>query len=178
MSTQMSAHAKRLARAKRRAALVGPITYMARQVVIAAIKTLPADHRLRRWEDPLLRVWELPEKDKSDLLAAVDKLQGQIAAVLHDAGIQPGPLGEMAALLQTETEIARVGQARKAGRPAKPENSNDGIIALLRKHRPLDFVGRFGSRQAEDARLWLERRKIYKSADAITKMVNRAKRSK
>jgi hypothetical protein len=68
MSAQMSAHAKRLARANRRAALRGPIIYLARQLVIAAIKTLPADHRLKRWKDPLLRLWELPEEEKGGCL--------------------------------------------------------------------------------------------------------------
>ena len=102
--------------------------------MIAAINTLPIDHRLRRWNDPLLRVWDLPEEDKGELLAAIDKMQGQIAAVLHyvEPRLQPCKLGELAAMFQTETHIARVGQARKAGRPLKPENSNDALIERLR----------------------------------------------
>ncbi len=180
---QMSAHAKRRARAERRAALRRPIIYLARQVVIAAIKTLPTSHRLSRWadDDPSLRIWELPDEEREELLAAIDKLQ--IAAVMQRAEPRlrlwsPWNLGEMASLFQTETQIADVGQRRKAGRPSKPQNSNDQIIALLKKCRPLDFIGRFGLRQAQNAKLWLEGKKIYKSTDAITKLVNRAKRRK
>lgn len=70
------------------------------------------------------------------------------------------------------------GVARHKNRPSKPQNSNDEIIALLRKCRPHDFMGRFGVKSAEETRRWLERRKIYKSTDAITKMINRAKKLK
>jgi len=185
MSAQMSAHAKRQARARRRVALRRPVVYLARQLVIAAIRALPAGHRLRRWahDDPLLRIWELPDEEREELHAAVDKLArtGQIAAVLQGAEPRlppPWSLGEMAASFQTEVQVADVGQRRKAGRPPKPQNSNDRIIALLKRHRPHDFIGRFSLRQAEDTRQWLQRRKIYKSTDAITTMVNRDKRRK
>ena len=77
--------------------------------------------------------------------------------------------------LMKANRSAIAGMQRRGGRPPKPENSNDKIIALLREHRPLDFKGRFTLARAEATRKWLERRKIYKSTDAITKMVNRAK---
>lgn len=67
------------------------------------------------------------------------------------------------------------GVARHKSRAPKPQNSNDGIVALLRKNRPHDFIGRFGLKHAEQIRVWLARRKIYKTTDAITKMVNRSK---
>jgi hypothetical protein len=70
------------------------------------------------------------------------------------------------------------GHRRKDGRPPKPENSNDAVTTLLREKRPEDFNGRFTLRRAMDTQAWLEARKVYKSADAVTKLVNRAKRSK
>lgn len=180
MTAQLSQHTKRSARASRRAALRKPIVQLARQLVIAAINTLPADHRLKRWSDPLLRVWELPEDQKGELLAAIDKLQGQVAAVLRDVEprLQPWQLGELAAVFQTETQVARVGQARKAGRPPKPANSNDQVAALLRAQRPDDFKGRFTLKRAEATRRWLEGHRVFKSTDAVTKLINRAKRPK
>lgn len=69
------------------------------------------------------------------------------------------------------------GAARREGRPEKPANSNDSVIALLRQQRATDFNGRFTLKRAEATRKWLERRGVRKSIDAITRMVNRAKRA-
>lgn len=79
--------------------------------------------------------------------------------------------------LRAEFELIRVGQRRKSGRPAKPANSNDSLIALLREHRADDFKGRFTLKRAKATQKWLRQRGEYKSVEAITRMVNRAKRA-
>jgi hypothetical protein len=68
------------------------------------------------------------------------------------------------------------GLNRSRGRPPKPENSNDTVVALLKTHRPEDFQGRFTLKRAEATRIWLEGHKVFKSTDAVTKLVNRTKR--
>jgi hypothetical protein len=78
--------------------------------------------------------------------------------------------------VNAELEIALVGQRRKNGRPSKPRNCNDAVLDLLREQRPKDFVGRFTLTRADLTRKWLEGKRIYKSTDAVLKMVNRAKR--
>jgi hypothetical protein len=75
-----------------------------------------------------------------------------------------------------EVETALVGQRRSKGRPAKPQNSNESVIELLRAQRAHDFVGRFTLARADRTRVWLQERAIYKSADAVTKLINREKK--
>lgn len=70
------------------------------------------------------------------------------------------------------------GEARHENRSPRPANSNAPAIALLRKHRADDFKGRFTLKRAEATQKWLQRHGKYKSTDAITRMVNRAKRAK
>ena len=60
---------------------------------------------------------------------------------LQDIPIPEG--GLTPAEVNAELELVRVGQRRKTARPAKPSNSNDAVVALLREHRPDDFNGRF-----------------------------------
>jgi hypothetical protein len=97
---------------------------------------------------------------------------------LQDTPIPEG--GLTPAEVNSELQLARVGQRRKSGRPGKPSNTNDDVLALLREHRPDYFNGRFTLARAEATRKWFEQppRKIYKSTDAVTKLVNRAKRRK
>jgi hypothetical protein len=76
-----------------------------------------------------------------------------------------------------EVETALTGQRRSKGRAAKPQNSNDSVVALIREHRADDFRGRFTAKRAIVTRDWLQANHgIYKSADAVTKMINRAKK--
>ena len=108
-----------------------------------------------------------------------DPLMAAFARTLFPANLREGPMPSYALTereVQAEVEMARVGQRRKAGRPAEPQNTNSRVIALLKTHRPTDFRGRFTLARAQKTRIWLERHGIYKSVDSIIKMMGRQKR--
>lgn len=99
-----------------------------------------------------------------------EELLKRLAAV----PLPPGALTP--AELNAELETVRVGQRRSKGRPAKPQNTNDGVIALLREHRASDFRGRFTLARANETKAWLYARGIHKSTDAVAKLISREKK--
>jgi hypothetical protein len=98
----------------------------------------------------------------------------QRSNLLRDTPISPGMLTP--AEIKTEFETARTGERRSKGRPAKPQNSNDVVVKLLRAHRASDFVGRFTLARAVKTQAWLEKRGTFKSIEAVTKLINREKK--
>ena len=142
----MNAHAKRRARTKRRFAAINTLFQAVSMYAAAVAEGLTPEQALKRLQDT-----PIPE----EFLTPAE--------------------------FNAELELMRVGQRRKNGRPAKPSNTNDAVVALLREHRPDDFKGRFTLARAEATRNWLEGqkiegRKICKTIEAVTKLVNRAKR--
>jgi hypothetical protein len=143
-------------------------------IVATAIKSLPAGHALKQYENlPGLLPFDLPEAERAELDAAIKNLSREHLVSIQAPSWAPAP-----ATTNAEFTVVQVGQRRANGRPPTPANSNDAVVALLKKHRPNDFKGRFTLGRADDTRKWLERRSIHKNLDAVTKLVNRAKRAK
>jgi hypothetical protein len=123
-----------------------------------------------------MMAWALP--DELETLAAAENLTPEQYLKRFHQNTPPPPWALTPEALKAEMELALVGQRRSRGRPKKPGNSNDSIVALLREHRAADFNDRFTLSRADATRRWLERRGIHKSNDALIKLIHRAKRPK